>query len=90
MNAYVVDFHVYNNNVVYIGRNNYFNQRFYMNISEDTNLLIGDGRLFSFDCTIRTSDAHLIYDMNTKERINHGKSIFIGAHVWISQHFFYP
>lgn len=34
---------------------------------------------------IRNADPHLIYDINTKKRINNTKSIFIGDHVWLGQ-----
>ena len=30
----------------------------------------------------------MIYDNNTKKRINHSKSIFIGDHIWLGQHVF--
>jgi len=57
-------------------------------VSEQKNIFIGDGCLFSFDIWIRTGDAHLIYDSNLKSRINFSGSIYIGDHVWIGQHVF--
>ena len=35
------------------------------------------------ECCFRSADPHIIYDINTKKRINQSKSIFIGDHVWI-------
>lgn len=37
------------------------------------------------ECCFRSADPHIIYDINTKKRINQSKSIFIGDHVWIGQ-----
>ena len=35
---------------------------------------------------IKTGDPHIIYDINTRKRVNHSKSVYIGDHVWIGQH----
>src|SRR5699024_3038007 len=40
--------------------------------------------MFSFNCWIRNSDVHLIYDENNN-RINYSKNIIIGDHVWVGQ-----
>lgn len=39
--------------------------------------------MFSYDITVRTTDAHSILDYTTRERINYGSSISIGDHVWV-------
>ena len=41
--------------------------------------------MFSLGVWLRTSDAHPIYDSNSKKRINDGKSIYLGDHVWVGQ-----
>lgn len=41
--------------------------------------------VFSTGIVFRNSDVHLIYECNTKKRINLSKSIYIGDHVWLSQ-----
>lgn len=43
-----------------------------------------DNCLFSSNIIFRTSDSHSIIDCKAKERINQGKNITIGAHVWLS------
>lgn len=48
----------------------------------NTEMKIGRDCLFSANVTIRTSDAHSIVD-NAGVRINNGKSVYIGDHVWI-------
>lgn len=44
---------------------------------------IGQDCMISHDLTIRTSDSHPIYDMNTKNRVNSSKSVVINDHVWV-------
>lgn len=41
--------------------------------------------MFSYGITIRNSDAHLIYDASSGNRINFAKPVIIGNHCWISQ-----
>ena len=52
---------------------------------EGMNILIGADTMFALGLRICTSDTHLIYDANNLKRINHGKSIIIGDHVWIGE-----
>jgi len=85
---YILNAIVYNNSVLFFGRDNYFNNKLNIIISEQKNVIVGEGCLFSFDCWFRTADPHLIYDSFTKKRVNPSKSIYIGDHVWIGQHAF--
>ncbi len=48
-------------------------------------VIIGKNCLLSMGIIIRTSDAHTIYDVNTKNVINYPKDVIIGNHVWIAQ-----
>lgn len=84
---YHIDIHVYGNSSIYIGKDTSFHWDF-QNIlmaSEEKNIIIGDDCLFSLGCWFRTSDAHSAYDAATKKRLNPGKSILIGDHVWFGQ-----
>ncbi len=78
--------HLGDESVFYIGRNGRINNatcnRFLA--LENQNIIIGDNTLFSNDIIVRTNDAHIIYDLDTKKRINFSGSIYIGDHVWIS------
>jgi len=49
-------------------------------------ILIGEDCLFSKDIEIRTGDSHSIIDLATGTRINHGKSVILGNHVWVGAH----
>lgn len=87
--------HDYNLNVfvrsdstIFIGKNNEFGSTLNINIQEHQNLIIGDDGAFGNGITIRTCDAHPIYDLEDKKRINFSESIFIGDHVWVD-HFSY-
>ena len=82
---YRLCFKVFNNSTIYIDQDNYFNEPLNAIISEECNLLIGKDCMFSTGISMMTSDAHLIYDMDTLERINYSKSIYIGDHIWIGQ-----
>lgn len=73
------------NNVCFIGKNNYFNGQLHLILSESKNIFIGNDCMFSHGISVRTADAHLLYNSKTKERINYSKSIYIGDHVWLGQ-----
>lgn len=77
-----------NNSTIFIGKNNKIGLRLDLNIQEHQNLIIGDDCIIGNNITIRTCDAHPIYDFETKQRINYSESILIGDHVWID-HFTY-
>lgn len=85
LHDYSVNISVHNNNVCFIGKDNFFNGRTTIVLSEGKNVIIGDGCLFSYNITIRVADGHLLYNSDTKERLNQSKSIFIGDHVWLGQ-----
>ncbi len=84
-NEYRINISVFNHQVCFWGRNNYINGVVNVVLSEQKHVFIGDDNLFSFGIWIRNADPHLIYDINTKERTNYSKSIFIGDHVWLGQ-----
>lgn len=76
---------VFYNSVFAFGKNNYINGNLNVILSEQTNVLIGDECVISFGCWLRTGDPHLIYDVETKKRINLSKSIYMGDHIWLGQ-----
>lgn len=82
---YHLDITLYNNTVLYIGRDNYMNGALDIILSEQKHAFIGNRCLLSFGIWIRNADPHLIYSCKTNERRNLSKSIFIGDHVWIGQ-----
>ncbi len=53
---------------------------------ENLSIYVGKGCLFSHDIIVRTSDAHPIFDLNTKERLNIAKSVVIEDSVWVAPH----
>lgn len=46
---------------------------------------IGEDCMFSYEVFIRNHDSHFIFDAETGNRINYGRSIKINDHVWIGQ-----
>lgn len=83
--AYRLDLQVYSESIVAFGKNNYFNSNVSLIVSEGKNFLCGKECLFAKDIRIRTSDHHLIYDIETSKRINYGKSVYIGDNCWICE-----
>lgn len=70
---------------VFIGSDNYFNGSLNCIAAERKNLIIGKKGTFSYGIWIRTSDIHLLYDIETGNRINLSKSVMVGDHVWLGQ-----
>ena len=76
---------IYHNSVVAFGKDNYFNRDIQAVITEQKNVIIGSDNLFSLEVWMRTGDSHLIYEIDSKKRMNASKSIYIGDHNWIGQ-----
>lgn len=56
----------------------------YLLSQEGKNISIGADCMFSYDIAVRTTDAHSVLDLETNERLNGAKDVFIGDHVWIA------
>lgn len=80
---------MHNDCVFYLGKKVYLNPstvgKYILMISEHKHIFIGNNCLFSTGISFRTADAHLIYSIETKQRLNSSKSIFVGDSVWIGQ-----
>lgn len=50
----------------------------------NASIVIGNDCMFSHHINIRTSDAHAVYDLVSKKRVNRAKDIEIGNHVWVT------
>lgn len=71
------------NNSLIIKENNIVINAFFSLADKDTSITLGKNCLISSNVTFRTSDSHSIIDLENNQRINPGKSIDIGQHVWI-------
>lgn len=71
-----------NDQEVRLGKSTTF-QSVYMLCQEGCNIDIGDWCMFSRDIEIRTTDAHSVVDVQTRERVNKPASVRIGSHVWV-------
>lgn len=88
IHRYALKVSIYNDSAVYIGENNYMNtggEPMQLIVSERKHFVMGSYSNVSFNIWGRTADAHLIYSVKTKERLNPTKSIFIGDHIWLGQ-----
>lgn len=82
---YQLEADLHHDNVLHFGRDNSFSGQTRIILSEQKHLFVGDDNMLSYDVLFRNADPHLIYDMETKKRLNPSQSIFIGDHVWIGQ-----
>lgn len=74
-----LDVTLFFDSVCHCGQYNGYTKPLRLILSEQKHCFIGDCCLFASDVLIRNSDPHLIYDCESGKRINHTKSIFIGA-----------
>lgn len=72
---------------IYIGRDALFhkNGSVHITASEKCHVIVGSGTMVGNGVWIRTGDAHPVYSTKTFERVNHGKNVIIGDHVWLAQ-----
>lgn len=84
-NVYYLNISIFNNSACFIGENNYINGTLNLILSEEKHIFIGKNSIFSFGIWVRMADPHLIYDVDTKQRLNFTESIFLGDHVWVGQ-----
>ena len=83
--AYPLILQIFNNSLFYIGKDCMLSPTLSINVQEQKHIVIGDECVVGSNVDIRTSDPHVIYDCNTKKRINHSKSVYIGDHVMLGQ-----
>lgn len=82
---YKLNVSIYNDSIVFMGKDNYINPKMSVILSEQKHCFIGNNGMFSGGICIRNADPHLIYDCKTKIRKNPSRSVFVGDHVWIGQ-----
>ena len=80
---YSLNIKVVHDCVLYIGKNNDLIPPINLNVQEHQNLIIGEDCAIGSNTNIRTGDAHIIYDRESKNRINNSESVVIGDHVWL-------
>ena len=74
---------VYMDSTVYVGEDLATNGTVSIIASEARHDFLGNNCLISKGCSIRTGDAHKLYDIATGVRLNEGRSVFLGDHVWL-------
>lgn len=81
----VLNLSIWENSSFIMGEGCSFNGFLNAIASENRNIIIGNRVMFSFGIWIRTSDVHVIMDIDSKKIINHGKDVVVGNDVWIGQ-----
>lgn len=72
-----------NNGMICIGGHTTISGQTQLSVIEGKGIHIGQQCLFSDNIDIRVGDSHSIIDMQSGNRINASKDVFIGDHVWI-------
>ena len=83
--VYPLSLQIFNNSLFYIGKDSMLSPTLSVNVQEQKHVVIGDECVIGSNVDIKTSDPHVIYDSNTKKRINHSKRVYIGDHVLLGQ-----
>lgn len=52
---------------------------------EDGSIVIGANCMISTQIAVRSGDSHGIYDLDTRKRVNKGKSVVLEEHCWIGR-----
>lgn len=73
------------NNEIIVDRHTCFAGKIHLACTEGKKIKIGEDCLFSSDIVVRTGDSHSIID-EVGHRVNFGKNIEIGKHVWVGYH----
>ncbi len=81
---YALDINVFQNCTVFIGKDNKLSPTMHINVQEHQNFIMGDDCIVGSNFNARTSDAHIVYDIDSKKRVNHSSSVLIGDHVWLA------
>lgn len=76
---------IHNNSVLFMDEQTFINGTLALILSERKNIFMGRNCLIAKRVYFRLADPHLIYDIESMDRINLTKSIYIGDHVWIGQ-----
>lgn len=71
------------NNKIILGKNCHGGVNSELAAIEGTNIVLGDDCMLSANITVRTGDSHSVLNAQSRQRINHSKSVVIGEHVWI-------
>ena len=74
-----------NNSSFKIGSNTSVESLRYMTYNSNVYCDIGKDCMFAYNIEIFNTDGHPIFDVNTKEVVNHVKGITIGEHCWIGR-----
>jgi polysialic-acid O-acetyltransferase len=54
-------------------------------VADVADITVGDDCMFSFTIELRTTDAHPLYDVATRQRVNPPRPIVIGDYVWVGK-----
>ena len=73
-----------NNNRIILGNNTTVENAYFL-CDDGSKIILGDDCMLSYDLEFRTTDAHQLIDMNSKEVINPPDDILLGDHVWIGK-----
>lgn len=83
---YNLELYIYNTSLVFIGKNNKLDSNLNITVKEHQNIIIGSDCVLGKNVSIRAADDFPIYDLESKQRVNYSKSVFIGDHVYLGDY----
>ncbi len=69
---------------IIIGKRSYISQATLLCVESNTTIHIGRDCMLAHGIEIRTGDSHGIFDRRSRVRLNVGKKVDVGDHVWIA------
>ena len=78
---YPLNLQVFQDSVIYFGRESHMTAPVNVNVQEHQNLIIGNDCNLGSGTNIRTAFAYPIYSSKTKQRVNYPGSVLIGDHL---------
>ncbi|MGO4588487.1 acyltransferase [Paenarthrobacter sp. 2TAF44] len=76
---------VFEESVLYVGPEASFTSEAHMLPTERKHIIIGRDAMFASRVALRTADPHLVYSVDSHQRVNPSASIWVGDHVWLGE-----
>ena len=76
---------VFEESVLYLGPEASFTSEAHLLPTERKHIIIGRDAMVASRVAFRTADPHLVYSVDSRQRVNPSASIWVGDHVWLGE-----